>query len=399
MQDLDSISLHPLHISRTLSQIYPRGVLEIRKIGRNKIVAEMCTYKAANRLVENKSLIDRNLKAFIPLHRILRTGVIRDVPQDFTTEMLRESIASPIKVLDIHRLNRKVRIENEIKYLPSRTVCVKFSGQSLPEYIYLYDCRYAVSPYVPKARICFSCFRVGHVSKLCKSRPRCLLCGEVKHTFPELCSRAQGPQVCINCSGSHLATSHLCPHVVKHKMTLSLASTQNIPYSEAKKSVNFLGYNTNSLQISDPRYDYVNYPNTLSLSAKSSPLSFETSNKFLPLFNLGNSSTNSNSSPSASFSSIAKRRPSLINSNLSGDISSRKQSPRGPPLLRPLDTKTSHSRYSQPSSSAILPNFQAHYDLLAFLRPPSQTGNGIALAPRLPPLVVDSPTNLISSAQ
>jgi len=90
MHDSNSSSLHPLHISRTLSQIYPRGVLEIRKIGRNKVVAEICTYEAANRLVENKSLADRNLKAFIPLHRILRTGIIRDVPQDFTIDMIRE---------------------------------------------------------------------------------------------------------------------------------------------------------------------------------------------------------------------------------------------------------------------------------------------------------------------
>jgi len=45
IQDSDSSSLHPLHISRTLSQIYPRGVLEIRKSGRNKIVAEMSTYE------------------------------------------------------------------------------------------------------------------------------------------------------------------------------------------------------------------------------------------------------------------------------------------------------------------------------------------------------------------
>jgi len=263
MQDSDSSSLHPLHISRTLSQIYSRGVLEIKKIGRNMIVTEMCTYEAANRLVENKSLADRKIKAFIPLHRILRTGIIRDVPQDFSVDMIRESIISPVKVLDIHCLNRRVRIENNIKYFPSRIVCVKFSGQSLPQFIYLCNCRYAISPFIPKARICFSCFRIGHISKSCKSRPRCLLCGEAKHTSPELCSRAQALQACINCFGDHLATSHLCPHVIKHKMILSLAWTQNISYSEAKKSINFPVHNSTPLQISDPRYDYVNYPNTL----------------------------------------------------------------------------------------------------------------------------------------
>jgi len=123
VHDTDSTSFHPLHISRTLSQIFPREILEIRKIGRNRITVEMRTYEAANRLVENKSLKDCNLKAFIPIHRILRIGIIKDVPQDFSTDMIRESIAFPVKVLDIHRLNRRVRVENEVKYLPSRTVC------------------------------------------------------------------------------------------------------------------------------------------------------------------------------------------------------------------------------------------------------------------------------------
>jgi len=124
IQESDLINLHSLHISRILSQIFPRGILEIKKTGRNRILAQMCTYEAANRLIEDKSLANRNLKAFVPLHRILRAGIIRDVPQDFTTDMLKNSIISPVKILDIHRLNRRTKIENEIKYLPSRTICI-----------------------------------------------------------------------------------------------------------------------------------------------------------------------------------------------------------------------------------------------------------------------------------
>jgi len=211
IQESDLTNLHPLHISRILSQIFPRGILEIRKNGRNKILAQMCTYEAANKLIEDKSLASRNLKALVPLHRILRTDIIRDVPQDFTIDILKDSIASPIRVLEIHRLNRRTKIENEIKYLLSRTVCIKFSGQSLPQYIYLYNCRYAVFPYIPKARICFNCFKVGHVSKVCKGKPRCIYCGNDKHSPPESCPYAQSPFRCLNCSGDHLATSHLYP--------------------------------------------------------------------------------------------------------------------------------------------------------------------------------------------
>jgi len=387
VQDSDSTSLHPLHISRIVSQASPRNILEIRKIGRNRIVAEMCTYDAANRLLENKSLSNHNLKALVPLHRILRTGVVRDVPQDYTLDMIKESIASPIKVLDIHRLNRRVRIENETKYLPSRTVCIKFSGQFLPQYVYLHNCRYAVSPYVPKARICFSCFRIGHVSKSCKSRPRCLFCGDGKHDSPDPCSRSQGPQVCINCSGAHLATSNLCPHLVRHKMTLSLASTRNIPYSEARKSVNLPGFNSSSFQspIPDPRYDYINFPNTLSSNSNSNspPFSFESPNRFSYLSNLSSNTTTSGSPPS-SFSSAAKSRPNLINRNLT-DVSNSKNSSQP----RSSYTRVSHSHNAQPistSSSSSPPNFQAHYNLLNTPngRFPPQSGNGVAFASHPP---------------
>jgi len=92
IQESDLINLHSLHISRILSQIFPRGILEIKKIGRNRILAQMCMYEAANRLIEDKSLANRNLKGFVPMHRILRAGIIRDVPQDFTTDMLKNSI-------------------------------------------------------------------------------------------------------------------------------------------------------------------------------------------------------------------------------------------------------------------------------------------------------------------
>jgi len=77
IQELDSSTIHLLHISRTFSQICPRAVLEVRKTGRNRVIAEMTSYESANKLIENKYLSSHNLKAFIPIHRIFRTGIVR----------------------------------------------------------------------------------------------------------------------------------------------------------------------------------------------------------------------------------------------------------------------------------------------------------------------------------
>jgi len=142
----ESALSHPHHISRVISQIFPRDILEIKKIGRNKVLVQTNSYEAANQLVSNNSLSSHNLKTFIPTYKVLRAGIVRDVPQDLSVELLRESISSPIKILEIHRLNRRIKIDSEIRYVPPRMVCLKFAGQSLPGFIYLFNCRYPVQP-------------------------------------------------------------------------------------------------------------------------------------------------------------------------------------------------------------------------------------------------------------
>jgi len=157
-------------MSRVISQIFLRDIVEIRTTGRSRIIVEMHNYDEANKLVSSDQLSVHKLRAFIPTHRVLRIEIVRDVPQDFSLEALRELTSSLIKILEFHRLNHRVKTEGEIKYLPSRTICIKFAGQFLPQYVTISNCRYSVSPFIPKTQICFSCFRVGHPSKICKSK-------------------------------------------------------------------------------------------------------------------------------------------------------------------------------------------------------------------------------------
>jgi len=244
VDDADSTFLHPLHMSRLISQISPRNIVEIRKTGRSRVIAEMRNLDSANRLISNEQLSVHKLKVFIPLHRVLRIAIIRDVPQNFILEMLRESTSSVIKILEMHRLNRRVKIEGELRYLPSRTICVKFAGQFLPPHFFIFGCKYAVSPFIPKTRICFSCFRVGHMSKACKNQPWCIYCGKNRHKENEECTLKSSPPVCINYKGAHLPTSHECTLVIKHKMILSLASTENLSIADARKRVSDSSFNS-----------------------------------------------------------------------------------------------------------------------------------------------------------
>jgi len=85
--------------------------------------------------------------------------------------MLKDSISSPVKVFDIHRLNKRIKIDNEIKYLSSRTMCIKFSGQLLLQYIYLYNCRYAVSPQSQKLGYVLNVLKLVMLAKLANGNP------------------------------------------------------------------------------------------------------------------------------------------------------------------------------------------------------------------------------------
>jgi len=330
VQTQDSGSLHPLHISRIISQTFPRDILEIRKAGRSKVLVQTSTYEAANRLVSNNSLSSHNLQAFIPSYKVLRAGIIRDVPQDVSVELIRESISSPIKILEIHRLNRRIKVDNEIRYVPSRTLCLKFAGQSLPRFVYLSNCRYAVFPFVPKTRICFSCFRVGHLSKSCKSRPRCLHCGDAPHGSSEVCDNKQSSPKCINCDGDHLATSHDCPKVMTHRMALSLAATENIPFADALRSV-CSSLPSSSTSITDPRMDFHNFPPLPRRRTSQSPPHFFSPNSFSPLSSL--STAGVAFSPAAKSFSSALKYPSFTASRPIRGPRPKQSPPPSPALL------------------------------------------------------------------
>jgi len=256
--------------------------------------------------------------------------------------------------------------------------------------------RYSVSLYIPKARICFKCFKVEHVSKVCKGKARCIFCGNDKHVPSESCPRAQSPFSCVNCSGDHLATSHFCPDVVKRKMILSMASAKNIPFSEAKRSIHSQSYNSSPSQYADPRFDFWNFPNLPSTRSNPSPPIFESFNRFSLLqdceYNL------SHFSSPVSFASAAKRRSFYYDNNNNKKPAPRNQTQHA---LASNNNTTAHraanlSSHPHYFRTPISPILRDHYDLLAHPngRPSFSSENGVALpiySPQRNPMPVSFP--------
>ncbi|XP_018367604.1 PREDICTED: dentin sialophosphoprotein-like [Trachymyrmex cornetzi] len=105
---------HPFVISSIIANSGIPDIQEIKKIGKGKILIEAKSATAANRLVDNPTFSKHNLKAFIPAFRVIREGVIQDEPVELELEYIHRHIETPTaKILDIHRLNRRITI-NEL---------------------------------------------------------------------------------------------------------------------------------------------------------------------------------------------------------------------------------------------------------------------------------------------
>ncbi|KYN12067.1 hypothetical protein ALC57_15776 [Trachymyrmex cornetzi] len=227
--------MHFSVLSRIISNSIKNDILLIKRLGAGKTIIEVRSAEAANRLLSNPVFEKNNLRAFIPSFKVLRAGIIIGIDQSISLECIKENIISKTKILYIQRLNRRVTNNGKASYEPSRTICIKFAGQVLPSEVALFNALYKVDAFVPRVKICYVCYRVGYIGRDCKSpRPRCLFCGspcEDEHSCPADRSRA----TCINCSGEHLATSHTCSFIIRHKSIINLAAQENIPLIEARR--------------------------------------------------------------------------------------------------------------------------------------------------------------------
>lgn len=259
--------MHPLHISKLITNIIrdSNAIREIKKIGRGKISAEFnLSAAAANNITTSPVLESYNLEAFIPAYRTLKVGIIKDVPIDLEEDVIQKEISSLTQILEVKRFKRRTNVNGETQFTPSTTVCVKFAGQVLSKFIYLYKIRHEVTLYIPRTKTCFNCYRTGHISANCRGKARCLYCGKDRHTNLEECANKDKPLCCINCKGTHTAISQACPAIAHHKSVAALAAAESIPISEARKRIfnnlpPYMDTAHNSVHL-DPRFDFNNYP-------------------------------------------------------------------------------------------------------------------------------------------
>ncbi|CAH0556526.1 unnamed protein product [Brassicogethes aeneus] len=85
------------------------------------------------------------------------------------------AISSPIKILEMKRLNKKIINKDEtgkttINYVPSETLLIMFEGTNLPISINIFGLPIKINPYILSVTQCFKCLLYGNTQKNCKDK-------------------------------------------------------------------------------------------------------------------------------------------------------------------------------------------------------------------------------------
>lgn len=227
-------------------QMYKSHIIDMKQIGRNKIMVVFNSYFRANSVVEYINNEDGMYMAYIPKHVVCISGVITGIPSDITTEDMLMDIQSDVPIVDVYRLNRYVNGKKE----PSNRVSVTFRASRLPEKVRLFCCLSKVQPFVQKVVFCKNCLRYNHKADNCKGFRRCEICGD-RHE-DDIYDNCQQRRKCLHCKKTHTTGSIDCPERLRQEQIKSIMAKKNYTYIEAREMVSFTSNNIfeplNSLQ-------------------------------------------------------------------------------------------------------------------------------------------------------
>lgn len=189
------------------------------------------TEEKIGQLISITELGDYNVTCQIPNSDKYIQGVISPIPTDISLDELREGINSEneITIVKIERLKRKV----DTGWVDSQSVKITITNKILPSSVMVNYMKFNIRPYTSDIMQCYKCQRIGHTSKSCKAKTRCMLCGEF-HSKSECTSDRR---YCVNCKGDHPANSRFCEAIRKARDLEKFKSLHNLDYETARKEL------------------------------------------------------------------------------------------------------------------------------------------------------------------
>ncbi|XP_073956346.1 uncharacterized protein [Choristoneura fumiferana] len=222
MQDApnDGTSIHPISFGNFLKKKSFKNIINgsVKRIGRNRVTLSFSHLDDANKFLNDKTLTDNKYKAFIPSFSVMRMGIVKGVPAEWSLEEILLNISVPLgtgKVIKARRLNYKTIVDGSAVWKPSQTVVLTFDGQVLPKRIFICYNALPVDLYIFPTIQCYNCCRYGHTKTQCRSKPCCYKCGQ-GHSG-STCDVEEDCVSCFLCTGHHFAISKQCPEFERQK--------------------------------------------------------------------------------------------------------------------------------------------------------------------------------------
>ncbi|KYM94054.1 Nucleic-acid-binding protein from mobile element jockey [Cyphomyrmex costatus] len=209
---------------------------QVEKYSRDTWKMSFASKSVANSTLSNKFLEEAGIVTFIPRYKLCRKIVVREIPDDLSLEEIKKVVEEEngsIMISNLFRLKRRNRSTRQLE--DSEAVCLEIRGEKIPDMITMWRAVLPVSPYVQSVRLCFKCGRIGHISKFCDKPEACLNCSGDHRSSKEVpCSLEKK---CINCGGPHSTMDRGCPVFVKHNEIAKVMAYENLPFLEARTSV------------------------------------------------------------------------------------------------------------------------------------------------------------------
>lgn len=225
---LTSINILPKQfgLAKLLKTENIQDITSIKYINAYKVLIQFSNENSADKMIESETLKGKGFRCQKTLEIRQTHGVIKNIDIECTEEEILESLSCEFEVMGVKRLKRRNTISGH--WEPGEAIRVSFRGSSLPPYVYIFDTRAIVSPYLYPVTQCLRCWRFGHIAKMCAS---------IKEVCPK-CSKAH-PNCdttvfkCNNCSGKHMSLSRTCPVYIKERRVRELMAEFNCSYKRA----------------------------------------------------------------------------------------------------------------------------------------------------------------------